>query len=74
MQPIKSNDFINNIMTQGFIPHITKQTRITYTTATLIDHLYSKHTHTTRDSGIIVTDMTNYFGIFHLISWYPHIP
>ena len=66
----ETNDFIENIIGQGFIPHITKPTRIISTTATLIDHLYSNDTHTNHDFGIIVTDMMDHFGIFHLVLCY----
>lgn len=34
----KTNDFIDNVISQGFIPHITKPTRITSYSATHIDH------------------------------------
>ena len=74
MQPTKkTNDFIDNVIAQGSIPHITKPTRITYTTATIIYHLYSNHTHTDDDSGIIITDMTDHFGKFNLIYGIPHV-
>ena len=69
----KTNDFIDNVIAQGFIPNISKPTRITSTTATLIDHLYSNHTHTEYDSGIIIADMTDHFGIFHLIYGTPTV-
>ena len=69
----KTNDFIDNVIAKGFIPYITKPTRITSTTATLIDHLYSNHTHTEYDSGIIITYMTDLFGIFHLIYGIPTV-
>ena len=36
----KSHDYINNMFSQGFIPLITKPTRVTPYTATLIDHIY----------------------------------
>ena len=68
-----TNDFIDNVIAQGFIPYITKPTRITCTTATLLDHLYSNHSHTGYDSGIIITDMTDHFGIFHLIYGIPNV-
>ena len=42
----KTNDCIDNVIAQGFIPHTTNPARITSTTATVIDHLYSYHTHT----------------------------
>ena len=69
----KTNDFIDNVIAQGFIPYITKPTRITSTTATLIDHLYSNHTHIEYDSGIIITDMTDHFVIFYLIYGIPTV-
>ena len=35
----KTNDFTDNVISQGFVP-----TRITATSATLIDHIFSNHT------------------------------
>ena len=58
--------FIDNIITQRSVPHITNPTRITSTTVTVIDHLYSNHTHINYDSGINVTYMT-----YHLIYGIP---
>ena len=63
----KTNDFIDNVIAQGFTPHIAKPTRITSTTATVIDHLYSNHTHTNYDYEITVTYMTDHFGTFLLV-------
>ena len=65
----KTNDFVYNVISQGFIPHITKPTRITSKSATLIDHLYSNNNHPNYESGIIVTDVAYHFGIllFHII-------
>ena len=48
------------------MPYILKPTRVTDTSATLIDHIYSNHTYTNHDSGIIVTDLTDHFGVFHI--------
>ena len=70
---VHSAQTIDNVIAKGFIPYITKPTRITSTTATLIDHLYSNHTHTEYDSGSIITDMTDHFGIFHLIYGIPPV-
>ena len=63
----KTNDFVDNAISQGFIPHITKPTRTTSHSATLIDHLYSNHNHPNYESGIIITDVADHFGIFHII-------
>ena len=40
----KTNDFTDNVISQGFVPYILKPTRITATSATLIDHIFSNHT------------------------------
>ena len=63
----KTNDFRNCVIAQKIIPYITKPTRITYISATIIDHLYSNHIHPNYESEIIVTDIADHFGIFHLI-------
>ena len=62
----ETNDFIHCNSTRIYSLH-NKANKIMSTTAPLIDHLYSNHTHTNYDSGIIVTDMTDHFGIFHLV-------
>ena len=36
----KTNDYLENIFAHGFIPVITKPTRICNSSATLIDHIY----------------------------------
>ena len=51
----KINEFIDDVASQGFLPYIIKPTRVTDTSATLIYHIpvYSNHTYTIHDSGII---------------------
>ena len=36
---IKTNDFLDNVISQGFLPQIIKPTRITSASATLIYHI-----------------------------------
>ena len=62
----KNNDFIDNVISQGFVPYILKPTIITATSATLIDHIFSNHTSPDHESGIIVTYIADHFGIFHI--------
>ena len=62
----KTNEFIDDLISQGFLPYILKPTRVTDTSATLIDHIYSNHTYTNHDSGIIFTDLTDHIGVFHI--------
>ena len=36
----KATDFVDNIISHGFLPTIHKPTRVTTESATLIDHIY----------------------------------
>ena len=40
----KTNEFVNDVISQGFLPKITRHTRITPHSATLIDHIYIQMT------------------------------
>ena len=60
----KTGEYVENIFTHGFIPLITKPTRITDHSATLIDHIYTNRTDTNMTSGIITTDISDHFGMF----------
>ena len=59
----KTNDYVDNVFTRGFVPLMTKPTK----NATLIDHIYSNNIQSDASSGIIVTDVADYFGIFHTV-------
>ncbi len=41
----KTNEFIDDVISQGFLPYILKPTRVTDTSATLIDHIYIQIIH-----------------------------
>ena len=64
----KTNHLIDNICSRGFVPSITKPTRVTWTSATLIDHIFTNNIHSKSVSGIIVTDVADHFGVFQIIS------
>ena len=67
----KTNKFVNDVISQGFLPKITRPTRITPHSATLIDHIYSNDNRPTSQnstSGIIITDVAYYFGTFHIVN------
>ena len=36
------NQFLENILSNNFIPHITRPTRVTEKSATLIEHIYKQ--------------------------------
>ena len=67
----KTNDYVDNLFTQGFMPLITKPTRVTSTSATLIDHIYTNNISKASTSGIILTDVTDHFGILYCVRCKP---
>jgi len=60
----KTNDFLEGIFSHGFIPVISKPTRVTTSSATLIDHMYSNLITSSYHSGIIINDVADHFGTF----------
>ena len=50
----KTNDYLNNLFSHGFLPLITKPTRVTPVTASLIDHIYTNNILHPGSSGIIL--------------------
>ena len=53
------------MISKGYLPLITKPTRVTTYSATLIDHIYSNATSQHYDSGIIISDFADHFGTFY---------
>ena len=65
----KTNEFVNDIISQGFLPKITRPIIITPHSATLIDHTYSNDNRPTSQnytSGSSITDVADHFGTFHI--------
>ena len=62
----KTNDYLNNLFSHGFLPLITKPTRVTPVTASLIDHIYTNNILHPGSSGIIINDVADHFGTFHI--------
>ena len=62
---IPTTNLLNSIFTNSFIPTITKPTRITHNSATLIDNILVKSNNNTRVySGIISTNISDHFPVF----------
>lgn len=61
---IKTGEYLEDTFSQGFLPLITKPTRITSHSATLIDHIYTNKLDINATSGIIINDISDHFGIF----------
>ena len=63
-----STEFFNNMISSGFIPLVTKPTRITRSTATLIDNIFTNmNFEDENNSGILFSDLCDHLPIFHII-------
>ena len=60
----KTNEYLDTVISNGYLPVITKPTRICSSSATLIDHIYTNDISSTHHSGIIITDVADHFGTF----------
>ena len=63
----KTNVYVDSLFSNGFVPTITKPTRIGNTSATLIDHIYSNNVAANMKSGIVITDVADHYGIYHMV-------
>lgn len=67
-----TSQLLNTFITAGFIPTITKPTRITQFTSTLIDNIYIKSkSHQNLYSGILNTQISDHLPIFMFIGKQP---
>ena len=59
----RTDDYLNNLFSHGFLPVISKPTRVTNISATLIDHIYANDITSSFHSD--VADHHGTFWIFH---------
>ena len=64
-----TSDCVDDMYSNMFIPLINKPTRVTETTATLIDNIWCNDVFNTKDfsSGIIFNTTSDHFPIFHIL-------
>jgi len=56
--------YINEVYFIGYVNLINKLTRITETTATILDHIYNNMTNNIVNSGILIFDISDHLPIF----------
>ena len=64
----KTSIFVENCFANGFIQIITKPTRVTNGSATLIDHLYTNCIRNKFESGIITSRVSDHFPVFYFMN------
>ena len=58
--------YLDTLLTNNFIPHITLPSRITNTSSTLIDHIHSNSKQGSFTSGIIYSCISDHMPIFNI--------
>ena len=69
----KTKHFIESMLTTEYLPVITKPTRVTDHSATLLDHIYSNNKSLNYTSGIVITDVADHFGTFYVSRKKAHV-
>ena len=59
--------FIESLFAFSFLPMITKPTRITAHSATLIDNIFTNNTTVSLKSGLIISDISDHLPIFSVV-------
>ena len=63
-----TNEFLDSMFSSMYVPLITRPTRITSNTATLIDNIFSNDLDNHAFSGLFLTDISDHFPVFTIIS------
>ena len=58
----KTSEYLDTVISHGYLSIITKPPNICSSSATLIDHIYTNDISSTHHSGIIITDVADHFG------------
>ena len=63
-----TGEFVDVMSSNAFMPLITRPTRVTATSATLIDNIFTNNFENFRDSfqGILVTDISDHYPVFYI--------
>ena len=62
----QTSNFIDLLYSHSFFPLITKPTRVTESTSTLIDNIFINDISQTCTNGILYTDLTDHYPVFTL--------
>ena len=63
---LESQEYLNSVFANGFMPIITKPTRLSRTSATLIDHIYTNKIEDDVTTGVVVTDLSDHYGTLYI--------
>ena len=61
-----TNDFLNSLLTQSFLPMITLPTRITQTCANLLDNIFTNKQQDSYHGGLFYSEISDHLPIFYM--------
>lgn len=61
-----TNDFLNSLLSQSFLPMITLPTRITQTCANLLDNIFTNKQQESYQGGLLYSDISDHLPIFYI--------
>ena len=61
------SEYVDEVISQGFIPKITLPTRISEQSSTLIDNIYTNNIDDRESSGILLNQISDHQMVFTLI-------
>ena len=63
----QTDDFLNTLLSNAFIPLINRPTRVTAHTSTLIDNIFCNHYNklTNSEQGLILTAISDHYPLYH---------
>ena len=63
----QTKDFVHSLYTNAFYPTISKPTRVTEHSATLLDNIITNITGYSIKSGVLYNDISDHFPVFNLL-------
>ena len=61
---VETNNFIDQLYSHGLQPLITRPTRITRDTKTLIDNIFTTDLNSHKQSGILINDISDHLPVY----------
>ena len=61
-----TNQYLESLLSSGFLPIITFPTRIHKRSATLIDHVFTNNKSTIYEAGILTTPLSDHFPVYYI--------
>ena len=63
---VQTNNYFDTLISNGLLPLITVPTRITQTSATIIDHISTSHKSDRYVAGILLSSLSDHLPIFYI--------